>query len=119
MTEKILQSIRERFMPSDTYAEALEKAKEITKEFAFFSKVQQCSELVFWKSFEHGRKLIQTDKFEKQLYTSIFITEKKMVCTTKVKLHIFYLWSLPKGAPHLPKLRPLKSQTIDFCTLNL
>lgn len=99
MKGKILKSISERFMPTDTYAEALEKAREITKEFDFFSNVQQCSDLMFWKAFEHGRKEIHTDKFEKQLYTFYFHNREENGLHNESEIAHFLFMELAKRSP--------------------
>lgn len=97
--EKKLKEICERFALTDTYSEVLEKAKEIAKEFTFFSHVVECSDLVFWKSFEHGRKIIQTDKFEKQLYTFYWNNKEENNLHNESDIAHFLFMELAKRSP--------------------
>lgn len=97
--EKKLKEISARFASTDTYPDILEKTKEITKEFSFFDHVIECSDLVFWKAFEHGRGLIETDKFEKQLYTFFWNNQEENGLHTESKIAHFLFMELAKRSP--------------------
>ncbi len=64
-------------LPTDSYKEALRKVKKICQEHGFLNQVLKCSDLFFWKAFEHGRAIVPTIEFEKKLFSFYWTNQEE------------------------------------------